>query len=148
MTTLEMSSLAERAPQLFDNFLKPWNEWFNNNSFVFDRINNVPSVNITELKDSYIVSLAAPGLKKEDFDIDIDGDMLTISCEKEEKKENIDEKFTRKEYSFSSFSRSFTLPEKINKGHIEAKYEDGILKIILPRTEESKRNTTIKIAVK
>ncbi len=109
---------------------------------------NVPAVNITEKKDEYQVSLAAPGMRKDDFKIDVEGNMLTISSEKEENKEEKDKKFTRKEYSYSSFSRSFTLPEEINKEKIEAKYEDGVLKIALPRKEEAKRPSAKHIAVK
>ena len=148
MSTRELSKLTERAPHLFDNFFKPWNEWFNNGTNFLDRIASVPSVNITEQKDAYLVSLAAPGLKNEDFKIDMEGNMLTISCENEESKEEKEEKFTRKEYSYSSFSRSFTLPDNIKKEQIEAKYEDGVLKITLPSTEVMKNNSATKIAVK
>ena len=75
--------------------------------------------------------------------------MLTISSEKEEKKEEKDEKYTRKEYSYSSFSRSFTLPEDVKQDAIDAKYEDGILNLRLPRREDAKRTTASKrIAVK
>jgi len=109
---------------------------------------NVPCVNITEQKDEYKVSLAAPGLKKDDFHIDVDGNMLTISCEKEENKEEKDNKFTRKEYNYSSFSRSFTLPDEINKEKIDAKYEDGVLRISLPRKEGANKPTAKHIAVK
>ena len=105
-------------------------------------------MNITEQKVKYLVSLAAPGLKKDDFKIDVDGNMLTISCEKEEKKEEKEARYTRKEYSYSAFSRSFTLPEEINKEKIEAKYEDGILKILMPRKEGAKKFSAKHIAVK
>jgi len=74
--------------------------------------------------------------------------MLTISSEKEESKEEKDKKFTRKEYNYSSFSRSFTLPDEVNKEKIDAKYEDGVLKISLPRREEAKKPTAKQIAVK
>jgi len=93
------------------------------------------------------LSLAAPGMKKEDFKIDVDGNILTISSEKEENKEDKNKKFTRKEYSYSSFSRSFSLPEEIKQEKINAKYEDGVLKISLPRKEESKKPVAKKIAV-
>jgi HSP20 family protein len=136
-----------RNLSVFDNFFKPWNEWFDNDGLIASAM-NVPAVNITENKDSYNVSLAAPGLKKDDFNIAVDGNMLTISSEKEENKEETDKKFTRKEYSYSSFSRSFTLPEEINKEHIEAKYEDGVLNISLPRKEEAKKPTAKMVAVK
>lgn len=147
MGTQALSKLGERMPSMFDDFFKPWNEWFDNGGFM-GRTMNIPAVNITEQKDSYQVSLAAPGLKKEDFKIDVDGNMLTISSEKEENKEEKDKKFTRKEYSYSSFSRSFTLPEEINKEKIEAAYEDGVLKIALPRKEEAKKPAAKQIAVK
>ena len=131
------------TPSVFDEFFKPWNEWFDDSNFI-NRINKMPSVNITENGNHYNVSLAAPGLKKEDFKIDIDGNMLTISSEKEEKKEEKDEKYTRKEYSYSSFSRSFTLPEDVKQDGIEAKYEDGILNLKLPRKEDAKKATATK----
>ena len=136
------------SPSLFDEFFKPWNEWFDDSGLI-NRMNKMPSVNITENSNYYNVSLAVPGLKKEDFKIDIDGNMLTISSEKEEKKEEKDEKYTRKEYSYSSFSRSFTLPEDVKQDAIDAKYEDGILNLKLPRREDAKRTTASKkIAVK
>jgi len=147
MGTQALAKLSERMPSVFDDFFKPWNEWFDKGG-LFARTMNVPAVNITEQKDTYQVSLAAPGLKKDDFKIDVDGNMLTISSEKEETKEEKDKKFTRKEYSYSSFSRSFTLPEEINKEKIEAKYEDGVLKISLPRKEEAKKPAAKHIAVK
>ena len=147
MATQAIAKLNERMPFVFDDFFKPWNEWFENGG-LRGRTMNVPAVNITEHKDEYQVSLAAPGLKKDDFKIDVNGNMLTISSEKEVSKEEKDERFTRKEYSYSSFSRSFTLPEEINKEKIEAKYEDGVLKISMPRKEEAKKPSAKQIAVK
>ena len=147
MGTQELAKTTERMPFVFNDFFKPWNEWFDNGG-LFERRMNVPAVNITEQKDEYLVSLAAPGLKRDDFKLDVYGNMLTISSEKEENKEEKDKRFTRKEYSYSSFSRSFTLPEEINKEKIEAKYEEGVLKISLPRKEEAKKPAAKHIAVK
>ena len=147
MATQALSRLSERMPTVFEDFFKPWNEWFDNGG-LFGRTMNIPAVNITEQKNDYLVSLAVPGMKKEDFKIDVDGNMLTISSEKEETKEEKDKKFTRKEYNYSSFSRSFTLPDEVNKEKIDAKYEDGVLKISLPRKEEVKKPTAKQIAVK
>ena len=147
MATQGLIKTGERMPSVFDDFFKPWNEWFDNGG-LWGRTMQVPAVNITEQKDDYLVSLAVPGLKKDDFKIDIEGNMLTISSEKEETKEEKDKKFTRKEYNYSSFSRSFSLPEEINKEKIEASYEDGVLKISLPRKEEAKKSTAKHIAVK
>ena len=146
MSTQELAKLSETMPSLFDDFFKPWNEWFEGGLSM--RTVKVPAVNITEQKNEYLVSLAAPGLKKENFKINVDGNMLTISSEKEENKEEKDKKFTRKEYSYSSFSRCFTLPEEINQAKIEAKYEDGVLKISLPRKEGVNKPTAKQIAVK
>jgi HSP20 family protein len=147
MGTQALTKATERMPAFFDDFFRPWNEWFDNGG-ALGRIMNMPAVNITEQKNDYLVSLAAPGMKKEDFNIDVDGNMLTISSEKEETKEEKDKKFTRKEYNYSSFSRSFTLPDEVNKEKIEAKYEDGVLKLVLPRKEEIKKPAAKQIAVK
>jgi HSP20 family protein len=146
METKAFTKLTETMPSLFDDFFKPWNALFDNDNWNL-RPMNVPAVNITEHPNEYLLSLATPGMKKEDFKIDVDGNMLTISSEKEENKEDKNKKFTRKEYSYSSFSRSFSLPEEIKQENIHAKYEDGVLKISLPRKEEAKKLAAKKIAV-
>ncbi|HWC52492.1 MAG TPA: Hsp20/alpha crystallin family protein [Chitinophagaceae bacterium] len=148
MATKSLMKPSEMFPSVFEDFFKPWNEWFDNGSFL-TRTMKMPAVNVTDNKDNYLVSLAAPGLKKSDFKIDVDGNMLTISSEKEENKEEKEAKFTRKEYSYSSFSRSFTLPDEVNREKIDAVYEDGVLKLTLPKTEVSKKAAATKhIAVK
>lgn len=148
MGTQAVTKATERMPSVFDDFFKPWNEWFDKGGSLWGRALTIPAVNITETTNEYQVSLAAPGMKKDDFKIDVDGNMLTISSEKEENREEKDKKFTRKEYSYSSFSRSFTLPDEVNKEKIEAKYEDGLLKLSLPRKEEAKKPAAKQIAVK
>lgn len=148
MATQALTRASERMPALFDEFFKPWNEWFDNGGNYWGRVMSVPAVNITENKNEYQVSLAAPGMKKEDFKIDVDGNILTISSEKEENKEEKDKKFTKKEYSYSSFSRSFTLPDEVNKEKIDARYENGVLNLVLPRREEAKKAVAKQIAVK
>lgn len=131
-------------PSLFDDFLRPLNEWFDGG-----RPYTMPSVNIIENKDNFSLSLAVPGLKKEDFKIDLTGNVLTISAEKEEKKQEKDDWYSRKEYNYSSFSRSFTMPEEVNKEKIDATYVDGVLKLVLPKKEEAKKLTVNKqIAIK
>jgi HSP20 family protein len=139
-TTLTRSMMT---PSLFDDFFKPWNEWFDKPA-LFERMMTMPAVNVGENMDSYIVSLAAPGLKKEDFKIGIEGNMLTISCQKEVEEEEKNVKFTRKEYNFYSFSRTFTIPEDVKLDAIDAHYENGVLNIMLPRLEETKKLTTSK----
>lgn len=148
MSKKSMMKSSLMFPAVFDDFFRPWNEWFEGNE-AWSRFSNTPAVNITEEEDVYKVSLAVPGMKKDDFEIDVEGNMLTISCEKEESKEEKEKKFTRKEYNYSSFSRSFTLPEAVNREKIEAKYENGILHMELPKKDEVKKLTASKhIAVK
>jgi len=110
---IRIDKKTEKIPSVFDDFFKPWNEWFDNDGSLTFSI-NVPTVNITEKKDEYQVLLAAPGLKKDDFKIAADGNILTISSQKEETKEK-EKRLPVKEYNFSSFSKCFTLPEEISK---------------------------------
>ena len=145
MSTKALAKVSTAIPSVFDDFFRPWNEWFD--AGLPESTMKVPAVNITEEKNQYLVSLAAPGLKKEDFKINVDGNVLTISSEKEQTSEEKDKKFSRKEYSYSSFSRSFTLPKEINQEKIEAKYEDGVLKISLPGNEEAAKTSVRQIAV-
>src|SRR5678816_3497032 len=146
MCIRDRTKTSERFPTFFDDFFKPWNEWFDNESNFPVRQARVPSVNITENKDEYNVSLAVPGMKKDDFRIDVEGNILTISCEKGETKEEKEKRYTRREYSYSSFSRSFTLPDEVNREKIDARYEEGLLKISLPRKEEVKKFAAKHIA--
>ena len=148
MSTRSLTKRIERMPSLFEDFFnKPLLDLFDGG--LSSRMINVPAVNISERKDDYLVSLAAPGLKKEDFKIDVEGNLLTISSEKEEEKEEKDEKYTRQEYSYSSFERSFTLPDEVNKDKIDARYQDGVLELVLPKKEEAKKMAiSKKIAVK
>lgn len=143
MSATTLDRVSEKRPAIFENFFKPWNSFFNNADGW-----NMPGVNIKEEENAYSVSLAAPGLKKEDFRVDVDGDMLTISSDKEESKEEKKEKFTRKEYSYASFSRSFTLPADVDRTKIDARYLDGVLMISLPRKENGRKPSATQIAVK
>lgn len=143
MSARALTRPIEVLPNLLDDFFRPWNEWFDQNGGS-GRTANIPAVNITENKEDYAVSLAVPGLKKEDFNINVNGSMLTISCEKEENKEEKGKKFTRKEFNYSSFSRSFTLPDEINKEKIDAHYTDGVLKLTMPKKEEAKKKVPSK----
>ncbi|MBS4066904.1 MAG: Hsp20/alpha crystallin family protein [Chitinophagaceae bacterium] len=101
-------------------------------------INNLfsPAVNIVENAEAYHLELMAPGRNKEDFAISVDKNLLTISYEKKEDVKNEDIKKVRREFSFQSFKRSFNLDEKINADGIQAKYENGILKLLLPKKAE------------
>lgn len=150
MASQALTKAGTLFPSFFDDFFKPWREWTNdfNGGRSFAAL-TVPAVNVSEDKDAYRMSLAAPGMKKSDFRIDLDGNVLTISAETEEKKEEKGEKFSRQEYNYNSFSRSFSLPEAVNKDKIEAQYEDGVLKLKLPKKEEAKKaETSMHINVK
>ena len=108
---------------------------------------NLPTANITETPKEFKLELAAPGLERKDFDIEVDNNILTISAEKEEQNKEEKKEYSRREYSFNSFSRSFTLPDNIKEGNIDAKYENGVLKVVLPKMKETPVKTSHKIAV-
>jgi len=121
-------------------FLPDWLEDFSPSELPqFGKLNTsvVPRVNIFETDDAYRIELAAPGLKKEDYKIQLNNDVLSISAEKSETKTDESEKCTKKEFSYTSFSRSFTLPESADKDSISAKTDDGILKISVKKKDES-----------
>tara|TARA_R110002020_G_scaffold21009_1_gene71087 strand:- start:53795 stop:54133 length:339 start_codon:yes stop_codon:yes gene_type:complete len=109
---------------------------------------SLPKVNIKETAEAYLVEMAVPGLKKSDFNIDLHNQILTISMNKEEETEQKDGNYTRKEFGYASFKRTFSLPETVNDGDIKAHYNDGILKIQLPKKEEARQKPvrTIKIS--
>ncbi len=98
-----------------------------------------PAVNIRETDNSFVLELAAPGYKKDDFNVNVENDLLTISTEQENKVEENEKGYTRKEFSYSSFSRSFTLPESVNADNIKGVYSNGILTVELPKKPEAKR---------
>jgi HSP20 family protein len=100
-----------------------------------------PAVNILEEKDDFLVEMAVPGFNKNDFKIKVEEDMLTIEAEVEEKKEEVEKNYTRKEYTHQSFSRSFRMPENVKEDSIKAQYEDGMLKLILPKAEITQKPT-------
>lgn len=151
MATRSLTRRSESFPSIFNDFFRPWDSLFDiNGGSLLGSLNpvNVPAVNISEQKDHYMVSLAAPGMKKDDFKIDIDGNTLTISAETEETKEEKEDKYTRKEFNYTSFSRSFSLPDWVNKDKIDASYENGLLKLTLPKTEEARKLSTRHVNVK
>ncbi|RTE53219.1 Hsp20/alpha crystallin family protein [Arenibacter aquaticus] len=119
-------------PSLMNEFFKP--DWFGG----MDNVNyNVPAANVKETESEYLLELAVPGRKKEDFNVEIDNDVLTISSEVKNEDSEVDEGYTRKEFTFSSFKRVFSLPETVAADKINASYEDGVLKFVLPKKEEA-----------
>jgi HSP20 family protein len=132
------SLLPATTRTLFDDFFN--RELFNwgNNNFSASRT-TLPSVNIKERNEAFEVEVAAPGMRKEDFNITLDGNLLTISSSKEDNEEENNGIFTRKEFSYQSFQRSFELAKDVvDEENIEAKYENGVLKLTIPKKEDAK----------
>lgn len=146
MASGTLSKTSGLFPSVFNDLFKPWDTWFNESNGYTGL--TVPAVNISEGKESFRVSMAAPGLKKNDFKIEVEGNMLSISAETSEEREEKDSRFTRKEYNFSSFSRSFTLPDSVNSEKIEAKYDDGVLKLTLPKKDGAQKSVSKQIQIK
>ena len=125
----------------------PWlSDFFDNDRF-FDsdwlKKQSLPAVNVKETDKNFEIEVAAPGLSKKDFKITVDNGVLTISSEKKEEKEQKEKDYTRKEFSYSSFSRSFTLPENVNEDDVKANYENGLLKLdvakrVITQTKDKK----------
>jgi HSP20 family protein len=109
--------------------------------------NSTPAVNIREDEKNYVLDLAIPGIDKKDLKIDVNEDVLTISSEQKNESEENGNGYKRKEFSYSAFSRSFYIPENVNKDKIEANYKDGVLTMSLPKQDEDKSKLTRKIEV-
>jgi HSP20 family protein len=110
---------------------------------------NVPSVNISETAESFILEFAAPGLDKKDFNISIENNQLTVSAEKRAEKDEKEEgKWTRREFNYSGFRRSFTLTDDVMADKIEAAYDKGILMLTLPKKEEARVKPALSIEIK
>ncbi len=135
-----------QIPQVFNRFFDTeFDSWLNKN---YSNTNTtLPAVNIKETDDAYLLDFAAPGYKKDDFVIELNNDVLTVSSEK--KVENVEEEdnFTKKEFSYESFTRSFNLPELVEGDKIKATYKNGILEIKIPKKEEAKPKPVKQIKV-
>lgn len=120
-------------PSMFSNFFDTdelrEREWFDKNW--------VPAVNVKETDDNFQIEVAAPGLSKKDFVVTVENGVLNISAETKEETEETEDNYTRKEFSYNSFKRSFTLPESV-KEEVNAKYNDGVLRLTLDKKEEAK----------
>jgi HSP20 family protein len=141
MTILKRNgNLQNHFPTLFDDLLN--RDIFNWGLSNFSDTNTtIPAVNIKETPDNYEVEVAAPGMAKKDFRVLLEGNTLTISSEKatqKEQKENV--KYTSREFSYQSFSRTFTLQKDVvDTEKIQAKYEDGVLHLLIPKKEQAKQ---------
>ena len=126
------------VPNIFDDDFFP---------VVSDRTSSMPAVNIREDEKNYVLDLAIPGMDKKDLKIDINEDVLTISSEIKNSSEENKDGYKRKEFSYSSFYRSFYIPENVEREKIEANYKDGILSVALPKQKEEKNKITREIKI-
>jgi HSP20 family protein len=131
---------SQRMPTLFsDFFTRDLMNWNAENPMGSNTM--LPAVNIKETEDNFEVEMAAPGFNKDDFKIELDGNILTISVEKEQEDEQKEgERYTRREFRYQTFSRSFQLPKDVvDEDKIEAKYENGVLRLVIPKKEQAKQ---------
>ena len=108
---------------------------------------SVPAVNVVESKEGFRIEVAAPGLQKSDFTLNLEKNQLTISAQKEQKSEENEEKYTRREFKYTSFQRTFTLPNSVDAEKVVANYSEGILSIALPKREEAKEKPARQIEI-
>ena len=127
-----------RNQSLLPGFNDVFDSIFNDTFFNDRMVARVPAANISESENNFHVELAAPGLKKEDFKLSLDRNVLNISVEQRSEDNNDQKNYSKREYSYSSWVRSFTLPESANADNIEASYTDGVLKIDIAKREEAK----------
>lgn len=139
--------LIPAFPSFFDNFLsRDLMDWNNSN---FSRTNStIPAVNIRENEESFVIEVAAPGLLRENFKVNFERNRLVISSELKEEKNESDRNYSRCEFSYQSFERSFSVPEgSVDGDKISAKYTDGILLVTLPKREEIKPKPAREIEI-
>jgi HSP20 family protein len=149
MSIIRRADLFPVMNSLFDDFFTRdlWN-WGNNSQSSTNT--TIPAVNIRETNENFEVEMAAPGMTKNDFKIELDGNLLTISSEKQEQREEKEgEKYSRREFSYQSFQRSFQLQKDVvDADKIEAKYENGVLHLVIPKKEDAKQKPPKMIEIR
>lgn len=147
-----MSVMKVDQHGLLPRFSNLWEDFFGKDIMEpgWRQGSSTPAVNIEEKEGTFEVSMAVPGMQRNDFKIEVDNGVLNVSSTREEKQEEKDKegRYTRREFRYHTFSRSFTLPEAIDEDKIAAEYKDGILSIHLPKKEPSHRQLTRQITVK
>jgi HSP20 family protein len=138
------ADLLPYFPSVFESF---FSDFMNSDLAEKNVFRSVPSVNISETPEKFLVEIVSPGMKKEEFKLEVENKVLTISAERKEEKKDENNRYTRREFSYSSFSRSFTLPETVMTDTISAEYKDGILSIIIPKKEAEKQKPVKEIVV-
>ena len=144
---MSLVRFSNQVPSLFDRFIEgDLFDWSNRNYSLTNT--TLPSVNIKENNDAFVVDVAAPDFDKNDFKLELNNDLLTISSEKKVETETKEgEQFTKREFSYQSFSRSFTLPQTANVEGIVANYENDILRVTIPKKEEAKPRSSRMIEI-
>lgn len=146
MTQLKTNKNESWFPSVFGDFFDT-DKFFDSSWLKNNFTQSLPAVNIKETNKEFDIEFAAPGFNKEDFKISIDDHVLSVTAEKKHEKMNEGDKYTRKEFSYNSFSRTFTIPENVIADKLEAKYNDGILKLCIPKKEETKGSPKKEIKV-
>jgi HSP20 family protein len=142
-------TIFQPMQSLLNDFLS--DSWFNSSLSNWSPAGNtLPAVNVSENNDDFVIEVAAPGMKRDNFKVELDNHILTVSSERESREESTSTQgaYTRREFSYQSFQRSFALPqEKVHGEKIAAKYEDGILRIVVPKRDEAKLKPARQIQV-
>lgn len=140
-----LAKINRTYPSFLDDFfgLDRYPARYVNNGF-----KSLPAVNISEGENEFTIEVAAPGLEKKDFKIDIENDVLTIASLREDNKEETHDHYTRQEFRYCNFSRSFNLPDTVDAENISAAHKNGILNVSIPKKEEAKAKPARQIAIK
>jgi HSP20 family protein len=137
--------VAKMVPAVFSDF---FDSFFGNELLLGnDSLSWVPAVNVYETDSEFNIELAAPGLGKDDFRVEVDNNVLSISGERKEHKKDEQTHYSRREFSYGSFKRSFNLPQIVDTEAIMANYENGVLKLVVPKKEEAKRKPVKEITI-
>lgn len=136
-------------PSLFPAIDKLFDDIFSNDlDLMFERVNTIPAVNIKEREKDYVIEMAVPGFKKDDFEIELDNNVLTISSKKKDEKVEEKANYTKREFNYCEFKRMFTLPETADVEDIKAEYKDGILEVVIAKKPEAQVQPKKKISIK
>ncbi len=131
-------------PSAFNDF---FSNYLNDDVLQKDLFKSIPAVNISERPNDFRIELAVPGIDKNDFKIEVDKGLLSVSAEKKEEKKDETQRFTRKEFSYSTFKRSFNLPEHVDTENIAAEYKEGVLILTIPKKKEAKEKSVKEIKI-
>lgn len=153
VTTPKSREIARKSNETNLPNISSWFDDFFENSLGTEFLSNfntgitLPAVNIKETNNEFILELAIPGMKKSDFIIDVENKILSIASEIKREEEETKENYTRREFGYSSFKRTFTLPDSVESDKVKATYQDGILMVKLPKREEAKQKPPKRIEI-